>query len=505
MTRSLLLFATAAALMSACLASRAAGLADDAARGRQLFLHGSSSIGNPVVATVGKATRLPGSAAACAGCHGRDGSGRREGGTAAPDIRWPTLSAPGKREGSAGRLSSAYDPGALARTLTQGLDASGNPLSPAMPRYELYDQDLADLLAYLQRMHEVADPGVEPGRLVIGTLLPLSGLVRAQGEALRALIEHRFSEMNARGGLHGRTLVLEVEDSMGEDAPERIRAMAGRALALVGPFAPRHRTLLLELAGRERLPVIGPVMASEASATLPWFSALPSARHLVGALASHWMRLPESDRGTLHVVLGERSDMRELQASLRSALPEGANVEFLRTGTAELSKRISSPVAPGAWWLFGTDPSTLAGLNGGLHGQRILLPSPAMSPGAGSILAGAATVVVGAPLLPPVDDPDMRSAERVLRERGIPVPPAVILVQLLRGTAVLEEAVRRAGREISRERLVSALEDVHGLAAPGGPISFGRHQRAGARGAALFTMDPASGRLTPLRAWEPAL
>ena len=47
-------------------------------QGETLYRSGTSSRNNPVIAVVAGGTRLPGSAASCAGCHGRDGSGRIE-------------------------------------------------------------------------------------------------------------------------------------------------------------------------------------------------------------------------------------------------------------------------------------------------------------------------------------------------------------------------------------------------------------------------------------------
>ena len=58
----------------------AAGATADALlqQGETLYRSGTSTRQNPVIAVVSGGTRLPGSAASCAGCHGRDGSGRSE-------------------------------------------------------------------------------------------------------------------------------------------------------------------------------------------------------------------------------------------------------------------------------------------------------------------------------------------------------------------------------------------------------------------------------------------
>ena len=74
---------------------------------------------------------------ACAGCHGRDGLGSREGDSEAPPIRWDILS----------REMNYQGEDSLRRALSQGISATGNPLSGKMPRYLLSPQALADLAA----------------------------------------------------------------------------------------------------------------------------------------------------------------------------------------------------------------------------------------------------------------------------------------------------------------------------------------------------------------------
>ena len=45
-----------------------------------------------------------------------------------------------------------YTEALLKRAITQGLDSSGAPLDPAMPRWRMGEQDLNDLIAYLKTL-----------------------------------------------------------------------------------------------------------------------------------------------------------------------------------------------------------------------------------------------------------------------------------------------------------------------------------------------------------------
>jgi ABC-type branched-subunit amino acid transport system substrate-binding protein len=66
----------------------------------------------------------------------------------------------------------------------------------------------------------------------------------------------------------------------------------------------------------------------------------------------------------------------------------------------------------------------------------------------------------------------------------------------------LREALTRCGREIGRERLIAALEELRdfqtGLAPP---LTFGPDRRIGALGAYLVTYDPRQGTLAPAGGW----
>ena len=103
---------------------------------------------------------LIGAAAACARCHGPRGKGTGEGGAAAPNIQASRLFAPvSLSEPGMGQWERpAYNDRSLAEALRRGVSSSGRTLGPVMPRFELPERDLADLLAYLPEANRlVAD------------------------------------------------------------------------------------------------------------------------------------------------------------------------------------------------------------------------------------------------------------------------------------------------------------------------------------------------------------
>src|ERR1700686_2249474 len=130
------------------------------ARGRQIYLTGVPLNGAPLTASVGDpAMEVPASILKCSNCHGNDGRGKAEGGVSPANIRWEELTKASASE-PAGRRRSAYSGKLLVRAIALGIDASGNRLDQAMPRYRLTQEQAADLVAYLEEIGREADPGV---------------------------------------------------------------------------------------------------------------------------------------------------------------------------------------------------------------------------------------------------------------------------------------------------------------------------------------------------------
>ncbi|MBI2917734.1 MAG: cytochrome c [Chloroflexi bacterium] len=78
----------------------------------------------------------------CATCHGADGRGGRPMmlDISAPDVRYSALTARG------------YDEGLIARAITAGLGSQGQPLDPAMPRWQMRAEEMAEVIAYLKTL-----------------------------------------------------------------------------------------------------------------------------------------------------------------------------------------------------------------------------------------------------------------------------------------------------------------------------------------------------------------
>lgn len=95
----------------------------------------------------------------CVSCHGIRGRGGEPVmmGTAIPsDIRYAVLTEmeghAHETEGEEEEAHPPYTDEVLKRAITRGLDPAGKPLDWTMPRWEMSEQDLNDLIAYLKRL-----------------------------------------------------------------------------------------------------------------------------------------------------------------------------------------------------------------------------------------------------------------------------------------------------------------------------------------------------------------
>lgn len=94
----------------------------------------------------------------CAACHGADGRGGVPVmmGTAVPeDIRYKVLTSPEHREEGEAKEEMDHPPytdATIERAITEGLDPAGEPLDWTMPRWQMSEADLKDLIAYLKRL-----------------------------------------------------------------------------------------------------------------------------------------------------------------------------------------------------------------------------------------------------------------------------------------------------------------------------------------------------------------
>jgi len=174
-------------------APRVAAGADggDAEAGRMLYQHGQLASGQLLQAQGFGDTEVRGELAACVRCHRRSGFGSYEGGFYIPPITQPYLLG-GRRLSRDDRFRALfmqaqtaefrhqvrrirdrepYDMDTLGTVLRSGLDPDGRVLEELMPRYQLDEIDLHNLVAYLRTLSVQISEGVGEQHVELATIV----------------------------------------------------------------------------------------------------------------------------------------------------------------------------------------------------------------------------------------------------------------------------------------------------------------------------------------------
>jgi cytochrome c oxidase subunit II len=127
--------------------------------GERIYFTGTSDSGGVIRSDRPGMGRMMAGGMACVDCHGEDGRGSTfsmmMGTYEAPDIRYSTLTAEdhGGEEGEGEHDEHPpYTDETIKRAITDGIDPGGEALEWPMPRWEMSESDLNDLLAFLKTL-----------------------------------------------------------------------------------------------------------------------------------------------------------------------------------------------------------------------------------------------------------------------------------------------------------------------------------------------------------------
>jgi ABC-type branched-subunit amino acid transport system substrate-binding protein len=484
----------------------------EARRGKQIYLRGDGSSRGEISAFVGGGeTAVPASVLPCVSCHGHDGEGRPEGGVAPSDVTWERLTKPYGVTHDSGRKHPAYDEATMARAIVDGVDPAGNELLAAMPRYRMPREDLGDLVAFMKRLGRDKDPGLTDTTIRLGTFVPRTGPGAEVGEAMRAVLAAEIDRINERGGIFNRRLELRVLP------PPDAADVAGRGLghedvfALVGglggPGAGGPA-----LAESQEIPWIGPwTLDAEPGSSMGrfvfyLFSGLRE--QALGLVTFAEKELPRE---------GRSATILHPETASGRALGEAVEERCRRSGWVGVSRLGYGPARPLDSLLAGEAMRSQGGAVFFLGPSADLAPvfHQAAGPGWTSSLflpgalagrdvldlatAGKGKVFLAFPSLPLSPDSDGgREYGELLRRYELSPRHEAFQLWAYAAGKVLVAGLTSAGRRLSRERLVTALEGLYefetGVTAR---ISYGPRRRVGAQGAYVLVVDPSGKGLTP--------
>ncbi len=528
--------AAAAALLGCLLAApaapappaEAAAAADPAAApvalGRQIYQRGVGAGGREIPAAIsGGGMEVPASVLPCVGCHGEDGRGRAEGGVSPSDLTWEALTKPYGVRHASGREHPPYDERSLVWAITTGADPGGNALGDAMPRYRLTADEASALVAFLRQLDRSPEPGVSDSAVRLGVVLPPPEL-RSVGEAVGAALQALVAAYNRDGGVYGRRLELRFAAPSGSPAERRAavaKLLDDEPFALVAGFIAGADAEIASLAAERKVPLVGPFtldpqvalplnryvfylisgLEQQARALVDFAATQPDeapaarvavvypgdpvSQRLAAAIADQGRRDDLSGAWGSVAAVPYASGKLDAEAVARAQLAAGTDVAFLLGPEADAGALLQAAATVG-WRPRFYLPGALAG---GL--------------GTGLPAATAERVFLSAPVIAA----DRRSWA-LERFRKLTLPPDAgpghqpMQLAAVAAAEVLVEGMRRAGRDLTRERLIDTLEHLYdydtGLLPP---ITYGPARRVGALGAYILAYDGSRRSFSPTGEW----
>jgi len=198
--------------------------AADSSLGGRLYLKGILASGEPLKGVVRGDVMVSGTQdIACVRCHRRSGYGASEGGSYVLPISGASLYEP--REANRAKIFNklfkedqskmfwarmrsphirpAYTDATLSRVIREGIDPSDRKLVSAMPRYDLPERDMRNLVAYLKTLRTTPDPGVDDKNIYFATIVTSNADVAKRKAMLNTM--DRFVEwinLETTGNFH---------------------------------------------------------------------------------------------------------------------------------------------------------------------------------------------------------------------------------------------------------------------------------------------------------------
>jgi cytochrome c oxidase subunit II len=124
--------------------------------GERIYFTGTSDSGDDIRADMPGMQRMMAGGMACVDCHDTDGRGgtfsMMMGTYTAPDIRYATLTEEEHMDEEGEEGHPPYTDDTIKRAITEGINPGGEELEWPMPRWEMSESDLNDLLAFLKTL-----------------------------------------------------------------------------------------------------------------------------------------------------------------------------------------------------------------------------------------------------------------------------------------------------------------------------------------------------------------
>jgi len=494
---------------------------EDSLPGPSIYLQGKAS--EPATAYLsGPGISVDSRGFACAQCHLRDGSGSREGGVAAPDIRFTRLTQAYEGVRSTGRQHPAYDEESLRRAIREGVDPAGNPLHPVMPRYAFTDQDMRALIDYLKGLDDLQAPGVSAAAIRVGTLQPASGSLLPMSRDLRRLVRTYFEQINARGGIYGRRLELVIAEYNPEALGSQFAAVASLTsgdgvFCTLANLGVSDDSGAIERLGSLGVPELAPLritLDNTEKRDRPVFYLYASLAEQGGLLVEHLRS--ESSGMPSSFALIHTGDPQALAAmtGTRRRLADHAWTAAAETSYPPMDTQVSSSLR--RMQTDGLDTVVFLGDGGRLQAfledaarsgwqPRVFALADLSSDVIGSVSPEQARqlYLLSTLAIADAERSGMARFSALMERAGLPGRYQGMLFSTYAGLRLLQEGLERQGRKPTPEGFVGALNRLWKFETGTMPaLTFGENRRSGTRGGSIVAIDADSKGVYRVSEWR---
>jgi len=352
-----------------------------------------------------------------------------------------------------------------------------------------------------------SDPGITNTSIVIGTVVPVKGSLANMGGVVKAVITSYFDDLNSKGGINGRRVEIKFVET--GDTPAGTKANVERLIrdehifALSSPLIAGAEDEMLALAEEQKVPMVCPLTLYPKINTplnrqvFYLMSGLDTQARAFIDYMSKTDGLKGKNIGIVHTSI-ER-DVSAIAAVKDQTKKNGMNAALsypFVIGKIEVAEIVKQLRAANRDLVFFLGPA----------GDALLLikeaervgwfPNLFLAGGAGSgifdlpvefnekIFLSFATA--------PQDQTDDGAVEfrELTQKYKLSGEHKAAQVTALASAKILAEGLKRAGKDLSKEKLIQSLESLSNFATGlTQPVTYNSTRRLGVQGAYIFKVD----------------
>jgi ABC-type branched-subunit amino acid transport system substrate-binding protein len=353
-------------------------------------------------------------------------------------------------------------------------------------------------------------PGVTANSIILGSLAPLQGENADTGSAVKAVLTAYFDDLNQRGGIYGRRVVLRFAESVDDSAAtmkNARRLAATPVFALVAPFVPGAEQKLAALAQANKTPLVGLLALSVPSepGNREVFYLLPGFQQLEQELVRFAAVQEKSAMEKTAVVVADSRLQTDVSAAMQATWKE-LSVEkprefvFTAKNREDTVRDLHSQGIETVFFVGGGEQLSpwIQAADRAEWAPRVFVLGPLLDE---SILTAPARfqgrIFAAYPQLQPetgaVDEFDY-----FLESHNLASDHRLVQISAYCAAKILVEALARAGKNVTREKLILTLEQMRDFRTgllPG--ITFGANRRVGSFKAEIVCVDLTSHSFQP--------